>query len=626
MTTYLAFANPFDRPPKYRSISLLTNCQLPTILSPMSSHPLQRLINYRGRYRARMLQGIVASIANKLCDIAPEVLIGIAVDVVVERQNSLMAGWGITSAKEQLTILAIITIIVWVLESVSQYIYANLWRNLSQTIQHNLRLDAYGHLQQLELAYFENQSTGNMMSILGDDINQLERFLDIGANEIIQVLTNVIVIGGIFFFLAPSIAIWSVLPIPLIIIGSIWFQKYLAPYYAHVREKAGHLNSRLANNISGISTIKSFTTETYELDRVRSDSEAYRQSNRQAIAVSAAFVPLIRMAVLFSFTMTLVFGGWATIDGQMGVGTYSILVYLTQRLLWPLTRLGETLDLYQRGMASCDRVMDLLDTPIAIDSGRLTLPPVKGEVNLDNITFAYADRSPVIENLSLNIPAGKTIAIVGTTGSGKSTLVKLLLRLYDINSGAITLDNIDIKDLHLADLRRSIGLVSQDVFLFHGSVRDNIAYGNPDADLAEIINAAQIAEAEEFISQLPQGYDTIVGERGQKLSGGQRQRIAIARAVLKNPPILILDEATSAVDNETEAAIQRSLAKITIDRTTIAIAHRLSTIRHAHQIYVMERGKIIEAGTHDILIAHNGIYKNLWQVQSGTITREGRDI
>jgi ATP-binding cassette, subfamily B, bacterial len=592
----------------------------------MSSHPLQRLINYRGRYRARMLQGIVASIANKLCDIAPEVLIGIAVDVVVERQNSLMAGWGITSAKEQLTILAIITIIVWVLESVSQYIYANLWRNLSQTIQHNLRLDAYGHLQQLELAYFENQSTGNMMSILGDDINQLERFLDIGANEIIQVLTNVIVIGGIFFFLAPSIAIWSVLPIPLIIIGSIWFQKYLAPYYAHVREKAGHLNSRLANNISGISTIKSFTTETYELDRVRSDSEAYRQSNRQAIAVSAAFVPLIRMAVLFSFTMTLVFGGWATIDGQMGVGTYSILVYLTQRLLWPLTRLGETLDLYQRGMASCDRVMDLLDTPIAIDSGRLTLPPVKGEVNLDNITFAYADRSPVIENLSLNIPAGKTIAIVGTTGSGKSTLVKLLLRLYDINSGAITLDNIDIKDLHLADLRRSIGLVSQDVFLFHGSVRDNIAYGNPDADLAEIINAAQIAEAEEFISQLPQGYDTIVGERGQKLSGGQRQRIAIARAVLKNPPILILDEATSAVDNETEAAIQRSLAKITIDRTTIAIAHRLSTIRHAHQIYVMERGKIIEAGTHDILIAHNGIYKNLWQVQSGTITREGRDI
>jgi ATP-binding cassette, subfamily B, bacterial len=587
---------------------------------------MQRLINYRGRYRARMLQGIVASIANKLCDIAPEVLIGIAVDVVVERQNSLMAGWGITSAKEQLTILAIITIIVWVLESVSQYIYANLWRNLSQTIQHNLRLDAYGHLQQLELAYFENQSTGNMMSILGDDINQLERFLDIGANEIIQVLTNVIVIGGIFFFLAPSIAIWSVLPIPLIIIGSIWFQKYLAPYYAHVREKAGHLNSRLANNISGISTIKSFTTETYELDRVRSDSEAYRQSNRQAIAVSAAFVPLIRMAVLFSFTMTLVFGGWATIDGQMGVGTYSILVYLTQRLLWPLTRLGETLDLYQRGMASCDRVMDLLDTPIAIDSGRLTLPPVKGEVNLDNITFAYADRSPVIENLSLNIPAGKTIAIVGTTGSGKSTLVKLLLRLYDINSGAITLDNIDIKDLHLADLRRSIGLVSQDVFLFHGSVRDNIAYGNPDADLAEIINAAQIAEAEEFISQLPQGYDTIVGERGQKLSGGQRQRIAIARAVLKNPPILILDEATSAVDNETEAAIQRSLAKITIDRTTIAIAHRLSTIRHAHQIYVMERGKIIEAGTHDILIAHNGIYKNLWQVQSGTITREGRDI
>jgi ATP-binding cassette, subfamily B, bacterial len=583
----------------------------------MSLHPLQRLINYRGRYRIQIIQGILASIANKLCDIAPEVLIGIAVDVVVKQQTSMMAGWGIPSAKEQLTILAIATIIVWVLESLSQYVYANLWRNLSQTIQHNLRLDAYGHLQNLELAYFENRGTGNMMSILGDDINQLERFLDVGANEIIQVLTNVIVIGGIFFFLAPSIAIWSVLPIPVIIIGSIWFQKYLAPYYANIREKVGALNSRLANNIGGIATIKSFTTEAYELDRVRADSEAYRQSNRKAIAVSAAFVPLIRMAVLFSFTMTLVFGGWATIDGKMGVGTYSILVYLTQRLLWPLTRLGETLDLYQRGMASTDRVMDLLDTPMAIDSGNLVLPPVRGEVNLHNVTFAYPDRSTVIDNLSLDIPAGKTIAIVGTTGSGKSTLVKLLLRLYELNSGAITLDRIDIKDLHLADLRKSIGLVSQDVFLFHGSVRENIAYGNPDASLDAVINAARIAEAEEFITALPQGYDTIVGERGQKLSGGQRQRIAIARAVLKDPPILILDEATSAVDNETEAAIQRSLAKITIDRTTIAIAHRLSTIRNAYQIYVMEHGKLVEAGTHAELIAIDGIYAGLWRVQSG---------
>jgi ATP-binding cassette, subfamily B, bacterial len=579
------------------------------------SHPLRRLLNYGRQYRSQTWQAAIWSVFNKLCDVAPEILIGIAVDVVVKKQDSFIANLGIKTIEQQLIILTIITAIVWILESVSQYIYTNLWRNISQKIQHNLRLDAYGHIQQLELAYFENRSSGNLMAILGDDINQLERFLDVGANDIIQVVTNAIVIGGVFFVLAPALAWWSIVPIPIIIIGSIWFQKKLAPYYANVREKVGLLNGRLANNLGGITTIKSFTTEAYELDRVRADSEAYRQSNRRAIAVSAAFVPLIRMAVLFSFMMTLLLGGLAAVNGQLGVGTYSILIYLTQRLLWPLTRLGETLDLYQRGMASTNRVMDLLDTPIAIDSGTLSLPHVRGEIELKDVTFAYPDRSTVVNKLSLKIPAGQTIAIVGATGSGKSTLVKLLLRLYEIQSGEITLDGINIHDLHLVDLRKSIGLVSQDVFLFHGSVRENIAYGSPDATLSEVIAAAKIAEADEFIDRLPEGYDTIVGERGQKLSGGQRQRIAIARAVLKNPPILILDEATSAVDNETEAAIQRSLDKITLDRTTIAIAHRLSTIRNAHRIYVMERGQLIEAGTHDELIDLDRIYAGLWNIQ-----------
>ena len=394
-----------------------------------TSHPLQRLLAYGRQYRGTTWQAAISSVFNKLCDVAPEILIGIAVDVVVKKQDSFLATLGIEDVEQQLVILTIITVIVWVLESLSQYIYTNLWRNLSQKIQHNLLLDAYGHIQQLELAYFENQSTGNLMAILGDDINQLERFLDVGANEIIQVVTNAIVIGGVFFVLAPSLAWWSIVPIPIIIVGSILFQKKLAPYYANVREKVGLLNGRLANNLGGITTIKSFTTEAYELDRVRADSEAYRQSNRRAIKVSAAFVPLIRMAVLFSFTMTLLLGGIAAVNGQLGVGTYSILIYLTQRLLWPLTRLGETLDVYQRGMASTNRVMDLLDTPIAIDSGTQVLPEVKGEIELKDVTFAYQDRSTIVKQLSLKIPAGQTIAIVGATGSGKSTLVKLLLTL-----------------------------------------------------------------------------------------------------------------------------------------------------------------------------------------------------
>ncbi|MEP0801988.1 ABC transporter ATP-binding protein/permease [Funiculus sociatus GB2-A5] len=583
------------------------------------THPFKRLFEYGHNYRDAIRQATVCSILNKLFDLAPPALIGLAVDVVVQKDTSLIAKFGIKDVFGQLVVITFLSFIIWGLESIFEYAYALLWRNLAQNIQHDLRLDAYSHIQELELAYFEERSTGGLMSILSDDINQLERFLDAGANDLIQVATTVVIIGGAFFILAPSVAWMAMLPIPFILWGSIAFQHRLAPRYADVREKVSLLNSRLSNNLSGITTIKSFVTEKYETNRIAEESEAYRQSNRKAIALSSAFVPLIRIIILIGFTATLLIGGMDAANGRLSVGTYSVLVFLTQRLLWPLTRLGETLDQYQRAMASTNRVMNLLDTPIAIHSGHVSLPvaSVRGEVELQNVTFAYNGRNPVIKNLSLHIPAGKTIAIVGSTGSGKSTLVKLLLRLYEIQSGTITLDGIELRDLNFRDLRSCIGLVSQDVFLFHGTVAENIAYGSPDATEAEVIEAAKIAEAHDFIMQLPESYDTIVGERGQKLSGGQRQRIAIARAVLKNPPILILDEATSAVDNETEAAIQRSLERITANRTTIAIAHRLSTVRNADCIYVMEYGKLVEEGRHEQLLAERGIYASLWKVQTG---------
>ena len=584
-----------------------------------NQHPLIRLFKYGRKYRILIWQAVICSILNKIFDLAPPALIGAAVDVVVKQEDSLLARFGVTDVFGQLLVLCVLSAIVWGFESLFEYIYERLWRNLAQNIQHDLRLDAYDHIQDLELAYFEEKSTGLLLSILNDDVNQLERFLDIGANEILQVGTTVIIISGAFFVLTPDVAWMAMLPIPIILWGSIAFQKRLAPRYAQVREKVSLLNSRLANNLSGITTIKSFTTEAYELERLRRESGAYRESNQTAIALSAAFIPLIRIVILAGFNAILLYGGMKVIEGSLAVGTYSVLVFLTQRLLWPLTRLGQTLDLYQRAMASTNRVMNLLDTPITIHSGNIALPMevINGAIKLENITFAYKERKAVIKNLSLEIPAGKTIAIVGSTGSGKSTLVKLLLRFYEIEEGRITLDERDIKDIFLGDLRQAIGLVSQDVFLFHGTVRDNIAYGNSHATREQVIAAAKIAEAHDFINQLPQGYDTIVGERGQKLSGGQRQRIAIARAVLKNPPILILDEATSAVDNETEAAIARSLEKITQNRTTIAIAHRLSTIRHADCIYVLEFGQIIEKGTHEELLANNGVYANLWRVQTG---------
>ncbi|KOP24450.1 ABC transporter [Hapalosiphon sp. MRB220] len=584
-----------------------------------SVHPLKRLLNYGHKYRQQIWWASICSILNKLFDLAPPALIGIAVDVVVKQQDSIIARLGVRDIFGQFLILSALTVIIWILESALEYAYERFWRNLAQNIQHDLRLDAYQHLQDLELAYFEERSTGGLMSILSDDINQLERFLDVGANDIIQVVVTVLIIGGAFFILAPSVAWMAMLPIPFILWGTFTYQNVLAPRYADVREKVGLLNSRLSNNLSGITTIKSFTAEDYEISRLGIESEAYRRSNSKAIRLSAAYIPLIRMLILAGFTALLFYGGLAAVNGKISVGTYSVLVFLIQRLLWPLTRLGDTFDQYQRAMASTNRVMNLLDTPITIHPGDISLPVnnVRGEVKFHNVTFNYQDRQAVIKNLSLDIPAGKTIAIVGSTGSGKSTLIKLLLRFYEVQSGTITLDGIDIQKLQLRDLRRCMGLVSQDVFLFHGTVAENIAYGTFDATQQEVVNAAKIGEAHDFIMQLPQGYETIVGERGQKLSGGQRQRIAIARAVLKNPPILILDEATSAVDNETEAAIQKSLERITINRTTIAIAHRLSTIRNADHIYVMEYGKFVESGTHEQLLEQNGVYASLWRVQSG---------
>ncbi|MDZ8228011.1 ABC transporter ATP-binding protein [Nostoc sp. ChiVER01] len=582
--------------------------------------PLQRLLNYGKKSQRQIYQAFTYSVINTMLDLAPPWLIGVAVDILVQQQNSFIAKFGIKAVVWQFALLSLLTVIVWIFESLSQYAYDRLWRNVAQDIQHSLRLNAYNHLQQLESAYFEDSSTGSLMSILSDDINQLEDFLNGGANEIIQVTTSLIIlVVGAFFILPTNIIIAAMLPIPFILWGSLIYQKRLEPRYADVREKISFLNSRLANNISGITTIKSFTSEKYESVRLAQESEAYRASNAKAIKLSSAFIPLIRMLVLVGFTALLFLGGMAAYSGKISIGNYSVLLVLVQRLLWPLVFLGETFDRYQRAMASTKRVMDLLDTPIQITTGDvpLVVENVQGEVDFKNVTFAYRNSEPIIKDLSLHIPAGKTIAIVGSTGSGKSTLVKLLLRFYDVSSGSITIDGIDIQKLNLYDLRRSIGLVSQDVFLFHGTVAENIAYGTFDAPDTAIINAAKIAEAHDFIMRLPQGYETIVGERGQKLSGGQRQRIAIARAVLKNPPILILDEATSAVDNETEAAIQRSLEKITVNRTTIAIAHRLSTIRHSHCIYVMEHGQILEQGTHKELIALDRIYASLWRVQSG---------
>ncbi|MCS5704789.1 ABC transporter ATP-binding protein/permease [Synechococcus sp. FGCU-3] len=592
-----------------------------------SSHPnatpaapaLQRLLRTLTPHRRLVWLAATCSVLNKLFDLAPPVLIGLAVDVVVKQNTAWLAGFGFTTVPAQLGVLAVLSFVIWSAESLFEYLYALLWRNLAQTVQHELRLEAYNHLQKLEMAFFEAGSSGRLMAVLNDDINQLERFLDHGANELLQLITTVLAVGGAMVWLSPMVAGVSFIPIPVILWGSVRFQKRLAPRYAEVREKAGDLASQLSNNLGGMLTIKSYTAEHWELGRLEQQSQAYRSSNRRAIRLSAAFIPLIRFAILFAFLAILVIGGLQAWQGMIATGTYAFLVFITQRLLWPLTTLGRTLDDYQRAMASTNRVLDLLDTPIAIPSGRRPLPhdDVRGDLRFEGVTFGYAGREPLLRHFDLEVPAGSTIGIVGATGSGKSTLVKLLLRLYEVQQGRILLDGQPITELQLGDLRRAIGLVSQEVFLFHGTVAENIAYGSFGASRGAIERAAQLAEAASFIKALPQGFDTVVGERGQRLSGGQRQRIALARAILKDPPVLILDEATAAVDNETESAIQRSLDVITAERTTLVIAHRLSTVRHADRIVVLEHGQFVESGSHNDLIHRGGAYANLWRVQAG---------
>lgn len=582
--------------------------------------PLQRILVYAGSYRKSLLLATFFSVANKALDLAPPLLIGLAVDTVVVQEGSVLAQYfGIADTLQQLWILAGLTLFIWAGESLTEYLFQVYWRGLAQTIQHDLRLETYGHLQSLDLRYFEDQSSGELMSVLNDDVNQLERFFDNGANDIIQLAVTIGLLGIFFFVAAPSVAWMAFLPMPIIIWGSLRFQRRMAPRYAAVREQVGILNSQLANNIGGIATIKSFTAEKFEINRIRCESARYQEHNRRAIRVSSAFVPLIRMAIVCGFIATLVYGGHLTTTGELGVGVYSTLIFMTQRLLWPLTRLGQTLDLYQRAMASTSRIFGLLDQPITMRDGdqSLSMDEVKGALSLQGLSFAYHEQIPVLRDLEVEFEAGKVTAIVGATGAGKSTLLKLLLRFYEASSGRILLDGRALPTIKLADLRSAIAFVSQDVFLFHGTVRENIGYGRPGATEPEIIEAAKIAEAHEFIEELVDGYNTVVGERGHKLSGGQRQRLSIARAVLKDSPILILDEATSSVDNETEAAIQRSLDHIAKGRTMILIAHRLSTVRNADAIYVLNEGTIVEQGTHESLVAEAGLYARLWQVQTG---------
>ena len=578
------------------------------------------LIRYISPWRAKARFATLCSALNKIFDIAPEVLIGVAVDLVVEKENSFVASLGFGSIESQVIFLGLITFIIWAMESLFEYIYSIQWRGLAQMVEHEVRVSAYDHSQRLGLSWHEEQATGNITAILNDDVNQLERFLNNGVNQIIQVFVSTICIGLIFFYISPLIATIAVLPVPIIFVISFLFQKKLSPRYKSVRDKVGSLNSSVFNNLIGIQTIKSFMTFKHEKNRINELSKDYQNENIGAISISSAFVPVIRMGVLAGFLGTILIGSHMALSGALAVGSYSVLVFLTQRFLWPFTTLGTLVDDFERSMASSQRIFDLLNTDVHIPENYNPIEPanLRSNIRFESISFNYPGGSELFKDFSMNIDYGNSVGIVGDTGSGKTTLAKLLLRLYDPSSGSIKIGDHNIKDMSISSLRNKIGVVNQETFLFDGTIRNNISYGNSDYSEEDIVLAADQSQCTEFISSLRDGYDTIIGERGQKLSGGQKQRLAIARAIIRKPDILIFDEATSSVDNKTERLIQKSFLDIKQDRTMIIIAHRLSTIRNCDNIFVVKHSQIHEQGTHDQLMKKSdSFYAELWNIQTG---------
>jgi ATP-binding cassette subfamily B protein len=588
--------------------------------------PMRRLFAEYGRNHAGYFSvGLASSIFARLLDLLPPLLLGVAVDAIFESEIEYSLwlvpdAWLPATREAQLWLTVGLIAASFLLGAVFHYTRNWGWNRFAQGIQHRIRTDTYNRMQRLNMGFFADKQTGELMSILSNDVNRLERFLNDGMNSATRLIVMVLGIAGILLALNWRLALIALLPVPLIALFTKKFVDIIQPKYADVRSSVGALNSRLENNLGGIKVIKSSNTEPYESDRVDDVSQDYYDANWGAIRTRITFFPGLRLLAGIGFVITFTVGGLWVLDGRISKGMFVTFILYTQRFIWPMAQFGQIINMYQRAYASAERIFGLMETPSRLteqdDAGPLVIDD--GEVEYDGATFGYGEET-VIEDVSFEADGGETVALVGPTGAGKSTAVKLLLRLYDVDDGAVRIDGTDVRDVTVPSIRRQIGYVGQDTFLFYGTVRDNVAYGLPDADDEDIRKAAEAAEAHEFITNLPEGYDTMVGERGVKLSGGQRQRIAIARAILRDPEILILDEATSDVDTETEMLIQRSLDSLTEDRTTLVIAHRLSTIKDADNIVVLDQGRVVEEGTHEDLLAEDGLYANLWAVQAGEI-------
>ena len=595
------------------------------------NYPILRLLKeYGGPRKALLAFGLVGGIFGFLISLIPPTLFGTAIDTVFGYESLslplISEAFIPESQLGQFHLIIGLIVASYIAEGVLNWVRGYGLNALAQRVQHDVRVDTYDAMQHLNMDFFHNNSSGELMSVLNNDVNNLEEFLSGGATVFVRIVFTMLGISIILFSINWQMAFVSLVAAPLIAVFTYWFVRTVQPIYSEVRDSVGKLNSLLENNLDGIKVIKASTMEGFERDEVEKVSLQYFDTNWRAIKTRIKFYPGMRILAGTGFILTFILGGYWVINdtapffftGDLSVGEFVTFMLLTQEFIWPMANFGDFVNMYQEAYASAERVFGLMDQSQREeeDEDKPDLQVREGLVEYDSLTFGY-DEEPVVEDLNFTIGSKETLALAGPTGAGKSTVVKLLLRFYDIDEGEIRVDNQDIQDVNLKSLRSSIGHVSQDNVLFPESIQENIAYAVEDATKEDVVEAAKKAQAHEFIKNLPEGYDSEVGEDGIKLSGGQRQRIGIARAILQDPEILILDEATSDVDTETEIKIQKGIEELTRDRTVLAIAHRLSTIKDADKIIVLDDGKIVERGNHDELLEEDGIYAKLWKVQAG---------